>query len=159
MTRRCHPGENWPTHTHCLIKPLPASLGQEHAGMMAKPFQPPDRSCDVPVWRQIEQQVLQQIRSGQLRGGAKLPSALELARQLRVNRHTVRRALDALEERGAIHADPGRGLRVREECYDYAIGRRTSFSRNMNSLNVTSGNRVLGTALVIPPQRVAESLE
>ena len=126
--------------------------------MMAKPFQPPDRSCDVPVWRQIEQQVLQQIRSGQLRGGAKLPSALELARQLRVNRHTVRRALDALEERGAIHADPGRGLRVREECYDYAIGRRTSFSRNMNSLNVSSGNKVLGTALVAPPQRVAESL-
>ncbi|AIF45805.1 phosphonate metabolism transcriptional regulator PhnF [Dyella japonica] len=121
-------------------------------------FQPPDRSCDMPVWRQIEQQVLQQIRSGQLRGGAKLPSALELARQLQVNRHTVRRALDALEERGAIHADTGRGLRVREECYDYAIGRRTSFSRNMNSLNVSSGNKVLGTALVMPPQRVAESL-
>jgi GntR family phosphonate transport system transcriptional regulator len=126
--------------------------------MMAIVFQPPDRSCDVPVWRQIEQQVLQQIRSGQLRGGAKLPSGLELARQLRVNRHTVRRALDALEERGAIHGDPGRGLRVREECYDYAIGRRTSFSRNMNSLSVTSGNKVLGTALVMPPQRVAESL-
>ncbi|WP_267225192.1 phosphonate metabolism transcriptional regulator PhnF [Dyella silvae] len=126
--------------------------------MMAIDFQPPDRSCDVPVWRQIEQQVLQQIRSGQLRGGARLPSALELARQLRVNRHTVRRALDALEERGAIHADPGRGLRVREECYDYAIGRRTSFSRNMNNLNVSSGNKVLGTALVMPPQRVAESL-
>lgn len=126
--------------------------------MMAILFQPPDRSRDVPVWRQIEQQVLQQIRSGQLRGGARLPSALELARQCHVNRHTIRRALDALEERGVIHGDPSRGLRVREECYDYAIGRRTSFSRNMNSLNVNSGNKVLGTGLVMPPQRVAESL-
>ncbi|WP_199100840.1 phosphonate metabolism transcriptional regulator PhnF [Dyella sp. ASV21] len=126
--------------------------------MMASRLQPPDRTRDMPVWRQIEQQVLLQIRNGELRGGARLPSALELARQLNVNRHTVRRALDALEQRGVIHADPGRGLRVREECYDYAIGRRTSFSRNMHNLNVSSGNKVLGTALVSPPQRVAESL-
>lgn len=126
--------------------------------MMANHFEPLDRSCDVPVWRQIEQQVLQQIRNGELRGGAKLPSALELARRLNVNRHTVRRALDSLEQRGAILADPNRGLRVREECYDYPIGRRTSFSRNMHNLNVSSGNKVLGTALVMPPQRVAESL-
>jgi GntR family transcriptional regulator, phosphonate transport system regulatory protein len=126
--------------------------------MMANLFEPLDRSCDTPVWRQIEQQVLQQIRRGELRGGAKLPSALELARQLDVNRHTVRRALDALEQRGAILAEPGRGLRVREECYNYSIGRRTSFSRNMQSLNVSAGNKVLGTALVTPPQRVAESL-
>ena len=101
--------------------------------MMANLFEPLDRSCDVPVWRQIEQQVLQQIRSGELRGGAKLPSALELARRLNVNRHTVRRALDSLEQRGAILADPSRGLRVREECYDYPIGRRTSFSNKVKS--------------------------
>ncbi|NII07480.1 phosphonate metabolism transcriptional regulator PhnF [Luteibacter anthropi] len=125
---------------------------------MANRLQPPDRDNDMPVWRQIEQQVLRQIHDGVLRGGDRLPSALELARQLQVNRHTVRRALDALEERGVVHAETGRGLRVREESYDYAIGRRTSFSRNMNNLNVTSGNRVLGTALVTPPRRVAESL-
>lgn len=125
---------------------------------MANRLRPPDRDSDVPVWKQIEQQVLQRIRDGSLRGGMRLPSALELARQFDVNRHTVRRALDALEARGVVHAEGGRGLRVREECYDYAIGRHTSFSRNMSNLNVSSGNRVLGTALVVPPRRVAETL-
>ena len=135
------------------------SLSGNNATIVTTPrLQLPDRSKDMPVWQQIEQQLLRQIRAGEWRGGERLPSALELARQLQVNRHTVRRALGALEECGVLQSETGRGLRVREECYDYPIGRRTSFSRNMHNLNVEAGNKVLATGLVTPPPRVAESL-
>ncbi|WP_165973525.1 phosphonate metabolism transcriptional regulator PhnF [Luteibacter rhizovicinus] len=112
----------------------------------------------MPVWRQIEQRILERIRDGSLRGGERLPSALELARQLKVNRHTVRRALGEMTGNGVLLTAPGGGLRVREECYDYVIGRKTSFSRNMHNLNVAAGNKVLATGLVTPPPRVAAAL-
>jgi len=110
------------------------------------------------LWRAIERDLCAQIERGDLKRGARLPSALQLARDLRVNRHTVRRALAALEARGLVRSELGRGTFVCEETYDYPVGRRTRFTQNMRQLNVASDNRVLATGLVAPPPRVADVL-
>jgi GntR family phosphonate transport system transcriptional regulator len=111
-----------------------------------------------PLWRQIESNLLEGIRSGRYARGQRLPAALKLAREFDVNRHTVRRALSVLEQRGLLRTEVGRGTFVREETYDYRIGRRTSFTQNMLQLNVSSDNIVIGAAQVTPPQRVAQLL-
>jgi GntR family phosphonate transport system transcriptional regulator len=102
--------------------------------------------------------LLDGIRSGRFARGQRLPAALKLAREFDVNRHTVRRALAVLEQRGLLRTEVGRGTFVREETYDYQIGRRTSFTRNMQQLNVESDNLVLGTTQVNAPPRVAQLL-
>jgi GntR family phosphonate transport system transcriptional regulator len=111
-----------------------------------------------PLWKQIESDLLDGIRSGRYARGQRLPAALKLARDFDVNRHTVRRALAVLEERGLLRTEVGRGTFVCEETYDYRIGRRTSFTQNMQQLNVESDNRVLGVAQVAAPARVAQLL-
>ncbi|GAA0719533.1 phosphonate metabolism transcriptional regulator PhnF [Dokdonella soli] len=116
------------------------------------------RNASQPLWRQIEHDLLKRIQAGELRRGERLPSALALARDLGANRHTVRRALAALEQRGLLRTELGRGSFVCEESYDYPIGRRTRFTQNMSRLNVEGGNDVLATGIVTPPPRIAKAL-
>jgi GntR family phosphonate transport system transcriptional regulator len=116
------------------------------------------RAAAGTIWRQIERDLAARIDRGELKRGARLPSALQLARDLRVNRHTVRRALASLEERGLVRSELGRGTFVCEESYDYPIGKRTRFTANMRQLNVASDNHILETSLILPPPRVAEVL-
>lgn len=116
------------------------------------------RDAATPVWRQIEATLLRDIRSGRLCEGSKLPSASELAQRFDVNRHTVRRAIDALEDRGFLRTEVGRGSFVQEHPYHYPIGRRTRFGRAMHDLNVESRYCPISTEVLAPPRQVARAL-
>ena len=118
----------------------------------------PQRGAAPPLWRQIETALLRDIRSGVFREGARLPSAFDLAQRFGVNRHTVRRAIDELEERGVLRTETGRGSFVQEHPYHYPIGRRTRFGAAMNDLNVDSRYRFLDGAVVAPTRQVARAL-
>lgn len=119
---------------------------------------PTNRDAALPLWQQIEQALLREIRSGALAEGQRLPSAFELARHFDVNRHTVRRAIDSLEERGFLRTETGRGSFVQEHPYHYPIGRRTRFSRAMNDLNISSSYRFIEAHLQVPTRQVASAL-
>ncbi|HEY0504876.1 MAG TPA: phosphonate metabolism transcriptional regulator PhnF [Lysobacter sp.] len=116
------------------------------------------RDCALPLWQQIEAALLQQIRGGDLREGMRLPSAFELADRYGVNRHTVRRALEALEERGYVRTESGRGSFVQEHPYHYPIGRRARFSQAMNDLNVDSRYELLDASTAAPGRAIARAL-
>src|SRR5262245_61224594 len=66
----------------------------------------------APLGQQIMQQVRLAIASGRLRPGEQLPSARDLAAQLRVNFHTVRKAYADLESEGVLRFERGRGTFV-----------------------------------------------
>lgn len=116
------------------------------------------RDTALPLWQQIEAALLKDIRSSVLGEGARLPSALQLAKRFGVNRHTVRRAIDALEERGFVRTEIGRGSFVQEHPYHYPIGRRTRFGKAMHNLNVESSYHFIEASVQIPSRLVARSL-
>src|ERR1700730_16735853 len=68
-----------------------------------------DHSVEVPLYRQLYEQIGQQIRSGQLPRGERLPATRELAGQLGLNRTTVSAAYELLETEGLISGQVGRG--------------------------------------------------
>ena len=68
----------------------------------------------IPIYQQLVDEILAQIRSGALSAGAQLPTVRDLAEQLNVARGTVKRAYDELQQRGAISKVQGRGTFV---CY------------------------------------------
>ena len=55
-----------------------------------------DRASPVPLYYQLAQNMETAIRSGRLSSGSHLDNEIELARQLRVSRPTVRRAIALL---------------------------------------------------------------
>jgi GntR family transcriptional regulator len=68
----------------------------------------------VPVFRQIEEQVVYMIEMGQLNDGDRLPSSRMLADNLHVNRNTVVRAYAELRKRGLVSRHGRHGMVVRE---------------------------------------------
>lgn len=71
-----------------------------------------------PIYTQIIDGLRQQIRSGVLQPGDKLPSVRELATQLSINPNTIQRSYRELERDGWIISIPGKGSFVCEaECH------------------------------------------
>src|SRR5438445_13058053 len=68
-----------------------------------------DPTVEAPLYRQLFEQIAEQIRSGQLPRGERLPATRELAGQLGLNRTTVSAAYELLEAEGLISGQVGRG--------------------------------------------------
>ena len=66
----------------------------------------------LPLYVQLADQVRYLIITGALRGGARLPSARSLSRNLGINRHTVLNAYGLLEREGLLEVRGAGGTRV-----------------------------------------------
>ena len=68
---------------------------------------------DVPIYRQLADQINAQIRSGVLKFGTQLPTVREMAAQLNLSCGTVKRVYDRLQEMGDIEMTRRRGTFVK----------------------------------------------
>src|SRR5262245_13541044 len=82
----------------------------------------------IAIWRHVADSLERAIAAGEYAVGSKLPAEKEIADLFRVNRHTVRRALAALAERGLIRSERGSGTYVEAHRIAYPIGSRTRFT-------------------------------
>ncbi len=73
-----------------------------------------DPTSGVPLGAQIERQIRLAVAAGRLAPGERLPSARELADELGVNFHTVRKAYGELQAAGLLDVGQGRGTFVTE---------------------------------------------
>jgi GntR family transcriptional regulator, phosphonate transport system regulatory protein len=87
-----------------------------------------DAATGVALWRQVADGIERGIADGRFAAGEKLPGEVEIAATYRVNRHTVRRALAALAERGLVRAERGSGTYVETQRLAYPLRSRTRFS-------------------------------
>lgn len=117
------------------------------------------RGSGVSLWRQIEDQIADDIASGVIAPGSRLPTEHDLAGRFHVNRHTIRRAMKALEDNGLIRIEQGRGTFVQEHVIDYPVRRRTSFADNLIAQKRQPGGWILRTENVAASSDVADSLK
>ncbi|WP_024514508.1 phosphonate metabolism transcriptional regulator PhnF [Bradyrhizobium sp. Tv2a-2] len=87
-----------------------------------------DTGSGVALWRQVADGIERGIAEGRYAAGERLPGEVEIAEAYRVNRHTVRRALAALSERGLVRAERGSGTYVEAPRLAYPLRSRTRFS-------------------------------
>ena len=87
-----------------------------------------DAGSGVALWRQVADGIERGIADGRFSAGEKLPGEIDIAETYRVNRHTVRRALAALAERGLVRAERGSGTYVETRRLAYPLRSRTRFS-------------------------------
>jgi GntR family transcriptional regulator len=69
-----------------------------------------DHHSGVPIYRQIKDQVREQIMAGRLKEGEQLISVRELAAQLKVTPVTISKAYSAMEAEGLLERRRGIGL-------------------------------------------------
>lgn len=116
------------------------------------------RKKGVSLWRQIHDWIEYRIAEKELKPGDRLPTEQDFARMFGVNRHTVRRALAALEERELIRTEQGSGSYVREQVIDYAVGRRTRFHENLLRQQRRPRGELIAASVVPATSAVAEAL-
>jgi GntR family transcriptional regulator len=117
-----------------------------------------DRASPVPLYYQLAQNMETAIRSGQLSSGSHLDNELELARQLRVSRPTVRRAIAVLANRGLVIRRHGIGtlvvpVRVRRPV------RLSSLYDDLTEAGQSPTTRLLAFETVPAPAEVATGLQ
>ncbi len=111
------------------------------------------------LWRQIARALEREVSASSLKPGRKLPTEAALAERFRVNRHTVRRALQALRDKGLLRIEQGRGIFVSDPVVDYPVGRRTVFSENLSGQRRTPGGTLLDCRIVEAGADVSEALQ
>ncbi|SUE42524.1 phosphonate metabolism transcriptional regulator PhnF [Roseomonas gilardii] len=123
---------------------------------MNAPFR---RGDGIAAWKRIADGLEGEIAAGRFRRGERLPTEAQLAAQHGVNRHTVRRALSALAERGLVRATQGSGTFVEAPPLRYPIGPRTRFSEIATAAGREAWGRLLSAREIAADPALAEALE
>jgi len=89
---------------------------------------------DTPIYRQLAESILRNIKTGQLTAGTKLPTVRELAEETGLSQGTVKHAYDYLEDLQVIEMTQGKGTFVRQQQDQDAGSRKDKAMAAIDSL-------------------------
>lgn len=117
-----------------------------------------DRHSVVPLYFQIQQHLLQDIRSGKLQAGKPLPSEEAISKRLRVSRMTARQALKSLCSLGVAYSQRGKGTFVSEIKLEKNFRQVQSFTEEMEAHGSRPHSKLISSEIVPASEEAAEAL-
>ena len=117
-----------------------------------------DRQSVVPLYYQIQQRLIEQIRSGDLKPGELVPSEQEISSRLGVSRMTARQALKSLCSLGLAYSQRGKGTFVSRMKLEKNFRQLLSFTEEMKERGSQPRSKVLAFKRIHPDGDVAEAL-
>ena len=116
-----------------------------------------DNAIATPLYKQLEELILDKITSGTLTPGSKLPTENELSEQYHVSRVTVRKALAALDSQGYLDKKSGKGTFIAEKKMQRSLSPAVvSFSQMCQRMNKKPGAKTIKIAIEDPTPHEAE---
>jgi GntR family transcriptional regulator len=115
-------------------------------------------TAGLPLYRRIETDLRDRIRSGELPPGARVDTELELMERYGVSRATVRQALGGLIADGSFEVRRGLGTFVAAARFEHTIGGFYSYSREIERHGRQPRTQVLGLGLEPADETVAAAL-
>jgi GntR family phosphonate transport system transcriptional regulator len=113
----------------------------------------------ILLWRRIADELEQAILRGTFEPGSKLPGEVDIAERFGVNRHTVRRAIASLAQRGLVRAERGSGTYIEQRRIPYPIRSHTRFSEIVGSAGHAVGGRLIAHAIEQADAQLARQLK
>jgi GntR family transcriptional regulator len=117
-----------------------------------------DRQSVVPLYYQIQQGLLADIRTGLLKPGRAVPSEQEISAKLSVSRMTARQALKSLCDMGVVFSERGRGTFVSPLKLEKNLRQVISFTDEMNARGFQPSSVLLSFESISPNREVAAAL-
>lgn len=117
-----------------------------------------NRSSVLPLYFQIREGLLTQIRSGRLKAGAPLLSEQQLAEKLGVSRMTARQALQSLCSLGVAYRQQGKGTFVSKTKFEINFRHVQSFTEQMSALGYSVSSKILSLEVGRAPAEIARAL-
>jgi GntR family phosphonate transport system transcriptional regulator len=128
-----------------------------HKAEFAAPIR--EIAAGVSLWRRIADDIEQSIARGIFAPGSRLPGEIDIAERFGVNRHTVRRAIAALAERGLVRAERGSGTFIERRRIAYPIRSRTRFSEIVGGAGYAVAGRLVASLTEAADPDVARRLK
>lgn len=127
--------------------------------MAAVTFPALDRRSVIPLYYQIQQSLLEHIRSGEFKPGEPVPSEQEIAARLRVSRMTARQALKSLCDLGITYSQRGKGTFVSASKLEKNIRQVLSFTEEMSARGLRPRSKLLCFEAVPADEEIAAVLQ
>lgn len=119
---------------------------------------PLNRRSGIPLYHQIQQRLLEQIQSGELKPGMPMPSIERIAQKMGVSPMTVRQAIRALAEVGVIYSRQGKGTYISGIKQERDFRQVLSFTEEAVARGAKPSSRVLSFEIEEPSSKAAEAL-
>ena len=113
----------------------------------------------TPMYYQLKEMLIAQIKEGKYALGDKVPSETELCEMFDVSRITAKRALDEMFREGYIERAPGRGSFVSCTHIEHALSQFYSFTEEVKKMNMTPSSNILNLERIIPGKDVKTNLK
>ncbi|MBQ9031250.1 MAG: GntR family transcriptional regulator [Parasporobacterium sp.] len=118
-----------------------------------------DNNSSVPLYNQVREQILFDIRFGNLKKGEKLPSELDLAKEFGVSRITIRKAMESLEAEEILIRKQGKGTFITSPKTKFKADDQIGFTKTWEMLGKTPKTQVIKVELVTPEKSIRDFLE
>lgn len=116
------------------------------------------RGAGLALWRQIADRLRERIIDGGYAVGSKIPNEIDLAAEMAVHRHTVRRAIAELRKDGLLEARRGEGTYVAREQLPYPVAAETRFHEIVSGEGRVPHGELVDHTLLPAPVKVADAL-
>jgi len=119
---------------------------------------PVDPASHVPVYRQIEELLKKEIKTGDLQPFAKVWSERIISEQFNVSRMTVRKALANLIHGGYLFTQKGKGTFVSDSKINQPVLKLRSFFEEMKDLGLEPSSKILSHKEIKADDQIAAEL-
>lgn len=113
----------------------------------------------LPLYMQLKNLLIKQIKDGEIKAGEKLPSERELCEKYDVSRITVRQALSELDKEGLIERSHGKGTFVAYNKVEQELYAITPFQNFILSKGLKPRTEILAGRLVPNNYQVSKILK
>lgn len=120
---------------------------------------PLDRESVIPLYYQIRERLLEQIRAGVFKPGQSLPSEQEIAEHFGVSRMTGRQALKSLRDLGVTYSVRGKGTFVSAIKLEKNLRQVTSFTEEMKARGLRPKSKVISLELAKADEETLNALQ
>lgn len=113
----------------------------------------------VPLYYQLMDIIIEDIRSGEYKENDKLPSERELCEMYDISRATVRQTIQELEKDGYIYKQHGKGTFVSPEIFKQDLLKFYSFTEEMKKIGKKPSSKVLRFETIDIDDKIAKKMK
>jgi GntR family transcriptional regulator, arabinose operon transcriptional repressor len=106
------------------------------------------KAGSLPLYQQIYEKLIEEVRDGRLKPGNRVPSENELSKRFGVSRITTKRVLEMLSDEGLVERVPGKGTFLREKGSSGAVGGGLALSGRLIGLVLPGFADEFGATLI-----------
>ena len=118
-----------------------------------------DQNSGVPLYKQIENYIREEIKSGKFNDGSFLPKEEKLANQFGVSRNTVRQGISNLVNDGLLKRTPGKGTVLAERTITTRLSEWHSFRNEMEKKGIEVKDYFINAGFENASEEVYQKLE